>query len=228
MTTEAQKWALGRIESYTSEYVIGIDEVGMGCWAGPVVVAGAVLPKGWSHKDVKDSKKLSPKRREKAWTILQESVLARAVLWADNTVVDQYGVHRVREWLTEGAALYCLRRFPEALIVQDGDVPAVIGGAPQNMVWLAQADVYVPAVSAASVIAKVSRDRYMKQMHAQYPHYGWGTNMGYGTDAHSAGLLVHGACALHRRSYRPVQRLSKQYEDDRLEACPTRHDEIRG
>jgi ribonuclease HII len=221
--TEAQQRALEQIESSASAHVIGIDEVGMGCWAGPVVVAGVVLPKGWAHKDVKDSKKLSPKRREKAWQLLHEVVLTKVVLWASNEEVDRHGVRQVREWLTEGAALYCMRRFPEALIVQDGDVPAMVGGAPQNMVWLAKADVYVPAVSAASIIAKVSRDYYMHQAHVQYPYYGWNTNVGYGTELHSAGLLGHGACPLHRRSYKPVQRLSRKYEDARLVACQTRH-----
>jgi ribonuclease HII len=208
---DSQMRALEKIEASPAPYVIGIDEVGMGSWAGPVVVAGVVLPKGWKHKDIKDSKKLSPKRRELAFQLVTQHSLARVVLWSNNQEIDRHGIRTVRDWLTEGAALYCLRRYPDALIVQDGDVPVVIGGIPQNMVWLSKADVFVPAVSAASCLAKVSRDAYMRQVHDTYPHYGWDTNMGYGTQAHSEGLLEHGACPLHRMRYKPVIRLNAEH-----------------
>jgi ribonuclease HII len=201
-----QELALEKIAKHTSEYVLGIDEVGMGCWAGPVVVAGVVLPKGWSHKSVRDSKKLSPKQRVKAKAIILHECLTHVVLEASNEMVDEYGIKRVRDWLTEGCALYCLRRYPKALIVQDGDVPVVIDGSPQDMVWLAKADVYVPAVSAASVLAKVHRDTFMVSQHKYYPHYGFNTNVGYGTPVHMAGLKAHGVTKLHRRSYKPIKR----------------------
>ena len=200
----SQELALEKIANSPSEHVIGIDEVGMGCWAGPVVVAGAVLPKGWSDPKVKDSKKLTPKQRVKAKAIILRESVAHVVLEASNVMVDQYGIGQVRDWLTEGCALYCLRRYPDALVVQDGDVPVVIGDQPQNMVWLA--NVYVPAVSAASVLAKVHRDSFMKFQATLHPHYGWNTNMGYGTPAHVSGLKSHGVTELHRRSYKPIKR----------------------
>lgn len=209
MSAFDQELALEKIAKHPAEYVLGIDEVGMGSWAGPVVVAGVVLPKGWSHKDVKDSKKLTPKRRVKAKAIILRACVAHVVLESSNTEVDKHGIKRVRDWLTEGCALYCLRRFPQALIVQDGDVPVVIDGKPQDMVWLAQADVHVPAVSAASILAKVHRDAFMVEQHKLYPHYGFKTNMGYGTPAHKNGILSHGVTPLHRQSYKPIKNFMK-------------------
>lgn len=210
MTTFDQELALEKIAKHPSEQVLGIDEVGMGCWAGPVVVAGVVLPKGWHHSKVKDSKKLKQGRSLKklvaAKAIVLRESLTHVVLEASNKMVDQYGIKQVRDWLTEGCALYCLRRFPDALIVQDGDVPVVIDDRPQNMVWLTEADVHVPAVSAASVLAKVHRDYHMAEQHKLYPHYGFNTNMGYGTPVHRAGLKSHGVTELHRRSYKPIKR----------------------
>jgi ribonuclease HII len=205
MLSYVQTQALERIEASTSPFIIGIDEVGLGCIAGPVTVAAVVVPKGWSHADVQDSKSLTPRKRKKADKIVREQASCFCILSASSAEVDAEGVRGVNERLTEQVALYCLQYFPDALIVQDGDVPTVIGGRLQNMVWLPKADVHVPAVSAASCLAKVLRDKFMQEQDALYPGYDFFASKGYGTKKHNEGLKKLGACPIHRRTFKPVQ-----------------------
>ena len=204
--TPGQQLALEKIAASLSTTVIGIDEVGMGCWAGPVTVAGVVVPKGWDAEGVEDSKSLSPRQRKKAEGTIKAQALSYAIFSASHEEVDRQGVGSTRDRLTEQVALQLLQPFPDALIVQDGEVPAVIGARPQNMVWLAKADVLVPAVSAASILAKVCRDEFMVAMSRLYPGYAFERNMGYGVPAHIAGLRKLGPCPIHRISYKPVKR----------------------
>jgi ribonuclease HII len=205
LATPEQQRALEKIQASTSPTVIGIDEVGMGCWAGPVTVAGVVVPARWDAEGVKDSKALSPKQRKRAEETIKSQALSFAILSASNVEVDTEGVHHARERLTEQVALLLLEHFPDALIVQDGDIPVVIGGRPQNMVWMAKADALVPAVSAASILAKVCRDEFMVAQSKLYPGYAFERNMGYGVPSHVDGLRRYGPCPLHRRSYKPVK-----------------------
>lgn len=205
--TPAQQTALAQIASSSSEHIIGVDEVGMGCLAGPVTVAAAVFPAGWAHVRVKDSKLLTSKAREAADLIVRKEALAFCIESAPSTEIDEHGIHKTHAMLVEKVVLQCLSWFPAALIVQDGVLPVTIGGGPQNMVWLSKADVHVPAVSAASILAKVYRDAFMLKMSWEYPGYNFGTNMGYGTREHLDALREIGVCPLHRRSYKPVRRL---------------------
>lgn len=209
--SEAQKLALRRIEEYPAPYVIGVDEVGIGPWAGPVVVAGCVLRKGWSDASIKDSKCLTPNRRKEASKIIRENALLHVILDSPNTMIDAHGIGVVRAWLTESVILYCLRRFPDALVVQDGDVPIPVAGNPP-MIWLAKADAYVTSVSAASVIAKEHRDAYMIEQHKFYPQYGFKKHKGYGTEFHAQQLELYGLCPLHRTSYKPVASVMEMHK----------------
>ena len=203
-----QNLALQKIAQSTSPTIIGIDEVGLGCIAGPVTVAAAVVLRGWSHPAVRDSKKLkSAKQKRKADEAVRAEALSFCIYSASHEEVDAEGLRKVNERLTEAVALQCLQYFPDALIVQDGDVPAVIGGRPQNMVWLPKADIHVPAVSAASCLAKVYRDAFMHGLAPLYPGYGFETNVGYGTKEHKEALKVLGACPIHRRTAKPVRAL---------------------
>lgn len=205
--TEMQMRALEKIGASDAQYVIGVDEVGLGSWAGPVVVAAAVLPREWKHSEVTDSKKLSPKKREKADAIVREAVLMHCIFSGDNLEVDARGVHRMREALTVQASMKCLEYFPDALVVQDGDLPILLSGSPPpRLVWLPKADLLVQAVSAASILAKVYRDHFMKEQAKLYPGYGFETNVGYGSKKHSEGLEKLGVCPLHRLSYKPIRR----------------------
>jgi ribonuclease HII len=201
-----QERALERIASSSVEHVIGIDEVGMGSWAGPVVVAAVTVKKGWDHNEVVDSKRLSHRARLEAWSkhILPNAV-AHCVLSQPSEAIDAEGIGKVRARLTESAAIYCRHRFPDALVVQDGDLPIEVDGSAANVVWLPNADVVVPAVSAASILAKVTRDLYMRKMAELYPGYGFETNVGYHSKKHVLGLERLGPTPIHRLSYKPVK-----------------------
>ncbi len=200
-----QERALERLASSSSEYVIGIDEVGLGCWAGPVTVAAVVFRKDFDHDKIVDSKRISHKKR---MAVLQQHILPNAqlfcVLSQPNTAVDAEGLREVQGRLTEGCALFCRHRFPRTFVVQDGDIPFEIDGGVTRVVWMPKADAIVPAVSAASILAKVTRDLYMKQQAELYPGYGWKTNVGYRSNKHIWGLENLGVTPLHRRSFKPV------------------------
>lgn len=179
--------------------IVGIDEVGRGCWAGPVVAGAVLLAK--PIKGLKDSKLLSKKARERLDAEIRVTAGAFGIGWVTPAEIDAWG-------LTQAVRMAMRRAFeaitaPYEKIIVDGnynyfaDVPgseALIG-----------ADNLVPAVSAASIIAKVARDRYMAGMALQFPGYSFEKHVGYGTAAHRAAIKLQGVCDLHRRSFKPVQ-----------------------
>ena len=209
----SQLKALEAINQYGSEYVIGIDESGIGCLAGPIVVAGAVVPKGWSHPDVKDSKMMSRRQRAQA---LQEVIYAQdlpvCMLFRHAHEIDEIGVRDTVRQLTEGVALFLRRRFPDALVVQDGEDPVPIDGSNKGVIYLAKADMHVPAVSAASIVAKESHDLYMVGQHEIYPHWDFNNNMGYPSLKHRQAIAAHGLCPIHRRSYGALKKYLRALE----------------
>lgn len=180
--------------------VVGIDEVGRGCWAGPVV-AGAVLlrvPVG----GLRDSKKLTKRQRE----FLAAEIAKKAVIglgWVAPGEVDELG-------LTEAVRLAMRRALDEIStdydeIIIDGDYNFFLDNPKARAVI--KADDTVPAVSAASIVAKVARDNYMTEVAVKYPDYGFPSHVGYGTALHLERLKLHGISDLHRRSFKPVQAL---------------------
>ena len=180
--------------------VVGIDEVGRGCWAGPVV-AGAVLLDD-DIPGLRDSKVLSKKRR----AVFSEQIHAAATVglgWVTPTEVDRLG-------LTAAVGLAMQRALdqiaqPYEQIIIDGNYNFM----PNNpkVITIIRADDTVPAVSAASIIAKVARDEYMAQLSAKYPMYGFTKHVGYGTETHRKALQEHGVTPEHRKSYKPIQAL---------------------
>lgn len=178
---------------------VGIDEVGRGCWAGPVV-AGAVLL-GEPIVGLKDSKKLSKKQREKLDAEIRVSALAFGLGWVSAAEIDQIG-------LTEAVRLAMHRALEQITaeygqIVIDGDYN-FFADNPKSLAVIG-ADNSVPAVSAASIIAKVARDRFMADAALQFPGYGFEKHVGYGTAAHNLALRTLGITELHRRSFKPIQ-----------------------
>lgn len=181
--------------------VVGIDEVGRGCWAGPLVAGAVVLGKPIAK--LQDSKVLNRLRREAFAEIIYQKARAIGLGWVSPAEVDELG-------LTTAVSLAMQRALDAAAveydqIIIDGNYN-FLHGNPKT-VTLVKADALIPAVSAASIVAKVARDQYMAEAAKQYPEYSFEKHVGYGTALHLASLKLHGTCDLHRLSYKPIQAL---------------------
>jgi ribonuclease HII len=185
---------------------VGIDEVGRGCWAGPLVAAAVVLSE--PIEGLRDSKKLTKKRRDKLAAIVHDTAAAVGIGWVTPAEVDSLG-------LTKAVKLAMLRAIKQVdcdydEIIIDGNInffQNVTGLKTDNIKTLVRADDLIPAVSAASIIAKVARDNRMAELAAEYPGYGFELHVGYGTAAHLSALQKQGVCDIHRKSYKPIMRL---------------------
>jgi ribonuclease HII len=188
--------------NYTEAMIsVGVDEVGRGCWAGPVVAGAVVL--GDPIPGLKDSKKLSKKQRQQLNVKIRNQALAFGVGWVEPAEVDTIG-------LTEAVRLAMRRALDQ--ITLDYDELIIDGNLnffPENdrAKAVIKADDSVPAVSAASIIAKVARDNYMVEAAFKYPEYGFEKHVGYGTAFHLAQLKLAGVSDIHRKSYKPIQAL---------------------
>lgn len=168
----------------------GIDEAGRGCLAGPLVVAGVVLAE--PILGLNDSKVLREKERERLFEIIQERALVK-IVFCDNTMVDTKGLSACLAY----AIKTIQARFHGHPILMDGNCTFGVEGIST----MVKADAKVPEVSAASIVAKVSRDRYMKEIAPLYPHYQFETHKGYGSALHVKAIKEHGYCELHRKSF---------------------------
>lgn len=188
--------------------MLGVDEVGYGAWAGPVVVCAVVAPIDWADPRVKDSKAYKgdsahKQRRHLVLSVLPAVVSMHHLVAHDNHAIDRMGVTRARDDLVKKAVDFCLLKYPAAQVVMDGNtLPA---GMPKTALCFPKADALVPAVSAASIFAKVWRDELMQELDEEYPYYDFGSNVGYGTPNHQAGLISYGPSPIHRRSYRNIR-----------------------
>ena len=174
----------------------GMDEVGRGPLAGPVVVACAVMPETPLIEYVNDSKKVTEKRREAVYGRLVETARAYSVAWVGQTVIDEIIILEATK-----------RAFHDAfatigLPVTDVLIDALTGlDIPARQHPLVHGDALSYSIACASIIAKVTRDRYMVEQDAIYPQYGFASNKGYGTAAHIAAIREFGPCPLHRMSF---------------------------
>ena len=193
----------------TTDLVVGLDEAGRGPWCGPVVAACV----GWPHlqcptelaHQINDSKKLSPQKRE----VLFDQIMTATPIWG----IGQASAKEIDEMNILQASFLAMRRaldevirkgFTPAVALIDGNrLPdwqiqkyALIGGDGKSL-----------SIAAASILAKVTRDRIMKELAKKYPYYGWEKNAGYGTKDHQAGLVQHGITPEHRHSYAPIKKL---------------------
>jgi ribonuclease HII len=206
------------IDHSTADWVVGSDEVGYGAWAGPLVVCAVALPRGFNEPGIGDSKKLSEIQRGRVFDRFTKSTPVRHhLVWVHHQAIDQEGVWKAllrahREALTTvlaqvaGSTLRVVDGFPNGT---DGiGVPGAIG--------LPKADMLVPAVSLASIIAKVTRDRHMHELAGQYPGYGFASHKGYGTPEHQRALQEKGPCEIHRKSYAPIKNATFEQEEDPL------------
>jgi ribonuclease HII len=186
-----------------SKTVGGVDEVGRGPLAGAVVAAVVVLAEGQCIAGVTDSKLLSPRRREQLATVIRAEALDWALGRAEVGEIDAVNILNAT-WLAMQRAVAALRVAPAALLVDGNRAPRFPGfcGTVQTMVG---GDRSVPAISAASILAKVARDAEMLALDRDYPGYGFARHKGYPTAEHCAALERLGASPLHRRSFAPVR-----------------------
>jgi ribonuclease HII len=186
--------------------VAGVDEVGRGALAGPLVAAAVVLPPDSplpaELAALRDSKSLPPAEREGLAAVIADCALAVGVAEVPAALIDAVGIAAAGQ-LALARAVSALPVAPQALLTDAFRIRA----ATQPQLALVQADARCVSVAAASVIAKVHRDRLMRALHLDYPAYGFDRHKGYGTAAHQAALRRHGPCALHRRSFAPVREL---------------------
>ena len=184
-----------------AEIVAGIDEAGRGPLAGPVVAAAAILPPGFRrHKTLTDSKQLTEQQREEIYAELTGMTeFYWAVGISDVEVIDQYNILRAT-WRAMQLALEGLYIYPDHVLV-DG-LRAPLMGVKQTAIVGGDSKSY--SIAAASVIAKVTRDRMMLKIHEQFPQYNFAQHKGYATPEHLAALQRHGPSPVHRKSFAPV------------------------
>lgn len=180
----------------------GVDEAGRGPLAGPVVAAAVILDDLKPIAGLADSKKLSERQRERLYDEICAKALCVSIAEASVAEIDELNILQ--------ATLLAMQRAVEQLRLKPAKV-LVDGNQLPRLSMLAEAivkgDAKVPAISAASILAKVYRDRWCVQYDAQYPQYGFAAHKGYGTAQHLAALREHGACPQHRRSFAPVARV---------------------
>ncbi|MGE3420270.1 MAG: ribonuclease HII [Bradyrhizobium sp.] len=181
------------------EFVAGVDEAGRGPLAGPVIAAAVVLNPAHPIVGLDDSKKLAARRREALFDVIVRDAACYGLGAASVEEIDSLNIYQ--------ATLLAMRRAVEALprvpahVLVDGNVCPPLACPATAIV---QGDATVPAISAASILAKVTRDRLMDDLASRYPAYGFERHRGYPTPAHLAALRAYGVCAAHRRSFRPV------------------------
>jgi ribonuclease HII len=179
--------------------IAGVDEAGRGPLAGPVVAAAVILDEMRPIAGLNDSKKLTALRRERLYDEIRAKALCCSVAQASVEEIDRLNILQAT-LLAMRRAVEGLRLKPAKVLVDGNRLPvldmlaeAVVGG-----------DALVPAISAASILAKVTRDRWCAELDQQYPQYGFASHKGYGTAVHLAALRLHGACPEHRKTFAPV------------------------
>ena len=181
---------------------VGIDEVGRGCWAGPLVACAVILNKPFAG--LKDSKKLKKTQREEQASIIRRKAISFGLGWVWQDEIDALGLTAANGLAIERALEQITVAYEEIII--DGNHNYLINNPKARAVI--KADATVPAVSAASILAKVARDNYMAYMAELFPQYGFEHHVGYGTAKHLANLNRFGVTKLHRQSFQPVYNLA--------------------
>ncbi len=177
----------------------GVDEAGRGPLAGPVVAAAVILDELQPIKGLNDSKKLTARQREKLYDEIRAKALCCSVAQASVEEIDQLNILQAT-MLAMKRAVEGLRLKPSKVLVDGNRLPTLDVLAEA----IVKGDATVPAISAASILAKVTRDRWCAELDAQHPEYGFASHKGYGTAEHLAALRAHGACPQHRKTFAPV------------------------
>jgi ribonuclease HII len=189
----------GLVRKAGYDLIAGVDEAGRGPLAGPVVAAAVIIPRGAELAGIKDSKKMTPLAREEAFSVIHSCAVAVKVGVVSHKYIDEFNILKAALEAMRRAVL-ALNPQPEFLLV-DG-IHTVPISVPQRC--LKKGDEICRSISAASVVAKVYRDRIMRSFHRMYPVYDFDKNKGYGTRRHLAALRKYGASSIHRLTFRGV------------------------
>ena len=207
--------------------ILGIDEVGRGPYAGPLVIGACILG-DWQNSEnaewiekLTDSKKLSTKRREELYILIKEKALATATGWVSSTEIDEVGLSEALRLATRRAVEQIQKtKVPFSEIIIDGTMNFLVGTKLEKYVsTLKKGDFLVKEISAASILAKVERDKYMAELDAIYPEYSFGKHVGYGTAAHQKAMEEFGLTPEHRRSFRPVREIAESKNAAKLKTA---------
>jgi ribonuclease HII len=194
MNVYENKW---RVQGY--KYIAGVDEVGRGPLAGPVVAAAVILPMDFYLPGIDDSKKLSEKKRNEYDEIIRREAIAVSVAMIDAAEVDSINIYEATKKAMK-AAIVSLASNPEVLLVD-----AMKLETPYIVESIIKGDAKSVSIAAASIVAKVARDSLMIKLSAEFPEYGFERNMGYGTKEHILAIQLHGHTPYHRKSFAPIK-----------------------
>lgn len=181
------------------KFIAGIDEVGRGPLAGPVVSAAVILPEDFDLHEVNDSKQLSLKKREELFVKIKEQAVAIGIGIKDHDVIDQVNIYEATK-LAMKEAVEQLEVKPDFLLID-----AMVLDLPIGQEKIIKGDARSISIACASIIAKVTRDKMMEEFDIMYPGYDFSNNAGYGTKKHLMGLEEHGVTPIHRKSFAPVK-----------------------
>ncbi|WP_209300521.1 ribonuclease HII [Lentibacillus salicampi] len=181
-------------------YIAGIDEAGRGPLAGPVVAAAVILPRDFRLLGLNDSKQLTEKSRDNYFTTIKNEAVSYGISIVDSQKIDQVNIYEATK-LAMYDAIHQLAPFPDHVLIDA--VP--LDQLPCTSEAITKGDQESVSIAAASILAKVTRDRLMKDLHQKYPIYGFASNMGYGTKHHTDMLREHGVTPYHRKSFAPVR-----------------------
>jgi ribonuclease HII len=196
---EMEHWKNGK------RYIAGVDEAGRGPLAGPVVAAAVIFPSDVMIDGINDSKALSEKERERLFDIINEKAISVGVGIVDHTIIDEINILNAT-FRSMHEAISKLNYEPEHLLIDGPHFP----GANIPVTKIIDGDAKCFSIAAASIIAKVTRDRLMVEYGKQYPQYGFAKHKGYGTKAHLEAIRKHGPCEIHRKSFRMPMRLVEE------------------
>lgn len=201
LNIEKKLWSLGH------NYIAGLDEVGRGCFAGPVVVGAVIFPKDAVVPDgVADSKLLKPRQREKLELRIKNQAICWSVAEISVAAINKVGIGKATQ-MAFRKAIKLLEKSPDFILI-DAFYIKHLNRKRQQAVK--EGDTICASISAASIIAKVHRDRLMKKLHIQYPEYGFAKHKGYGTKQHQEAIRKFGLSRIHRKSFN----LKKFYEPE--------------
>ncbi len=190
-------------------FIAGVDEAGRGALAGPVCAAAVILKENFPFEKLKDSKLLTPEKREELFSLIIKEALSYSIVMIDSNEINQIGIFKAT-FKAMKQAVESLRVSPEIVLV---DGPFIIPDFSGVQKAVVKGDSLCPSISAASILAKVARDRFMKELEKRYPHYSFSRHKGYATKLHREEIKKFGLSPIHRSYYPSVRLLVKNLEE---------------